>query len=99
MALTARVKPRARREINQAADWWLENRPAAPGAIDLDLRAAIDALVEQPGIGSKVENARDSRTRRLYLARTKYFVYYRTRGSFLEVVAFWHASREQEPKV
>lgn len=91
MALTARIKPRARREINNAADWWLENRPGAP--------SAIDALLEQPGIGSKVENARDPQTRRLYLARTKYFVYYRVRGSFLEVVAFWHASREQEPQV
>ena len=99
MALTARIKPRARREINQAADWWLENRPAAPGAIDSDLRAAIDALLEQPGIGRTVENARDPRTRRLYLARTKYFVYYRAKGAHLEVVAFWHASREQEPKV
>ena len=99
MALTARVMPRARREINKAADWWLKNRPAAPGAIDSDLRAAIDALVEQPGIGTQVENARDPQTRRLYLARTRYFVYYRARGSFLEVVAFWHASRDREPTV
>ncbi len=99
MALTARVMPRARRDVNKAADWWLENRPAAPGAIALDLRAAIDALVEQPGIGTKVENARDPQTRRLYLARTRYFVYYRARGSFLEVVAFWHASRDCEPTV
>ena len=97
--MIARIKPRARHEINQAADWWLENRPAAPGAIDSDLRAAIDALVEQPGIGSRVENARDPHTRRLYLARTRYFLYYRTRGTFLEVIAFWHASREQEPSI
>ena len=94
MALTARVMPRARREINKAADWWLENRPAAPGAIDLDLRAAIDTLLEQPGIGSKVESARDPETRHQYLARTKYFVSYRARGAFLDVVAFWLASRE-----
>ena len=99
MALTARVMPRARREINKAADWWLENRSAAPGALDLDLKAAINALVEQPGIGSKVENAHDPGTRRLYLARTKYFVYYRAKGNDLEVIAFWHASREQEPTV
>ena len=75
MALTARIKPRAQCEINNAADWWLVHRPGAPGAIDSDLRAAIDALLEQPGIGSKAENARDPQTRRLYLARTKYFVY------------------------
>lgn len=74
MALVARIKPRAEREIIRATDWWRVNRPAAPGAIDLDLKAAIDALVEQPGIGSMVENARAPETRPLYLARTKYFI-------------------------
>jgi plasmid stabilization system protein ParE len=99
VALVARIKPRAEREIVRAADWWRENRPAAPGAIESDLKAAIDALIEQPGIGSKVENARDAETRRLYLARTRYFVYYRQRGDNLEVIAFWHASRHNEPSV
>ena len=69
MALVARIKPRAEREIIRAADWWRANRPAAPGTIESDLKAAIDALVEQPGIGSKVENARAPETRRLRCAR------------------------------
>ena len=99
MALVARIKPRAEREILKATRWWRDNRPAAPGAIESDLNAAIGALVEQPGIGSKVENARDAETRRLYLARTRYVVYYRLRGNFLEVIAFWHASRDGEPSV
>lgn len=81
MALVARIKPRAEREILRAADWWRANRPAAAGAIESDLKAAIDALVEQPGIGSKVENGRAPETRRLYLARTKYFIYYRPKGN------------------
>lgn len=59
--------------------------------------AALDALVEQPRIGTLVENARDPETRRLYLARTSYFVYCRPRGKYLEVVAFWHSSREFGP--
>jgi plasmid stabilization system protein ParE len=99
VVLVARIKPRAEREILRAADWWHENRTAASGAIESDLKAAIDALVEQPGIGSKVENARDAETRRLYLARTRYFVYYRPRGNYLEVIAFWHESRDNEPSV
>lgn len=99
MALVARIKPRAAREILKATAWWRENRPAALGAVESDLKAALDALVEQPGIGSKVENARGSETRRLYLARTRYFIYYRARGKFVEVVAFWHASRDQGPIV
>jgi plasmid stabilization system protein ParE len=99
LTLTIRIKPRATRQIEAAAAWWSENRPAAPGAIRSDLKAALDSLIEQPGIGTRVENARDSETRRLYLARTQYFLYYRLRGQYLEVVAFWHSSREHGPSV
>jgi plasmid stabilization system protein ParE len=99
LALTVRVKPRALRQIHRAAQWWSENRRAAPGAIEADLGDALDTLVEQPWIGSRVENARDGETRRFYLVRTRYFIYYRLRGPTLEVIAFWHSSREQEPRV
>ena len=99
MALVVRVKPSAERQIDAAAAWWSENRPAVPGVIRSDLKAALEALVEQPGIGALVQNARDLETRRLYLARTSYFVYYRLRGKYLEVVAFWHSNREHGPSV
>ena len=99
MTLIVRIKPRALREIHRAAEWWSKNRPAAPGAIESDLKDALNTLVEVPGIGSKVENTRSPQARRLYLVRTRYFVYYRPKGRFLEVLAFWHSSREHEPLV
>ena len=99
MTLIVRVKPRAERQIEAAAAWWTEHRAAAPGAVRSDLKAAFDALIEQPGLGTPVENARDPETRRLFLARTRYFVYYRPRGEYLEVVALWHSSREHGPSV
>jgi len=99
LALVAQIKPRAQREIERAAEWWLENRPAAPGAIRKDLEAALTLLVEEPGIGTKVETTRSDIVRRLYLTRVQYFVYYRVRGKFLDVVAFWHASREAGPSL
>jgi plasmid stabilization system protein ParE len=99
VALISLIKPRAAKQIEAAAIWWRDNRPAAPGAIRHDLEAAIGVLVETPGIGTRVENARDPETRRLYLARTQYFLYYRPRGRYLEIVAFWHSSRERGPKV
>jgi plasmid stabilization system protein ParE len=99
LALLARIKPRAVREIHRAAQWWSENRTSAPGAVEADLKDALSLLVEHPGIGSKVHNSRDVETRRFLLDRTRYFVYYRPRGQFLEVLAFWHASREHEPRV
>jgi plasmid stabilization system protein ParE len=52
LALFVRVKPRAERQIDSAAAWWSENRPAAPGAIREDIKTALEALVEQPGIGT-----------------------------------------------
>ena len=91
--------PRARRQILQAAEWWQTHRTAAPGAIQSDLKSALSALAEQPGIGRIVSNARDPTTRRLYLARTRYFVYYRQKGLCHDVVAFWHSSRGSEPPI
>ena len=99
MALVVRIKPRAERQIDSAAAWWSENRPAAPGAIREDLKNALEALVEQPGIGTSGEKARNQYVRRLYLTRVRYFVYYRVQGPQLEIVAFWHESREEGPRV
>ena len=99
MALTVRIKPRARREISEAAAWWSENRLAATGAVSHDLRDALDLLVEFPGIGTKVENSKSAETRRWLLKRISHHVYYRVRGNLLEVVAFWSADREHAPRV
>ena len=99
MDLVVRIKPRAQREIERAAEWWAENRPAAPGAVRLDVEAALALLMEEPGIGTKIETARTDTVRRLYLARIRYFVYYRVRSNFLDVIAFWHASRQVGPPI
>ena len=99
LALTARIKPRARREINEAAAWWSDNRPAAPGAVSHDLQEALKLLVDFPGIGTKVENTKSPETRRWLLKRTSHHMYYRVRGNYLEVVAFWSTDREREPRV
>jgi plasmid stabilization system protein ParE len=99
LVLIVRIKPRAEREIKVAAAWWSVNRPAAPGAIRIDLQAALEAVASLPDVGRKVENARDPETRRLFLSRIKYHVYYRPRGKYLEVLAFWHASRGEGPSV
>jgi plasmid stabilization system protein ParE len=100
LTLAIRIKPRAALEIEKAAHWWFENRPAAPGAVRLDLEAALALLTQEPGIGTKVQLSRvDALVRRLYLPRVKYFVYYRVRGSFLEVITFWHSSRKNAPSI
>jgi plasmid stabilization system protein ParE len=88
LALPVPIKPRAQREIERAADWWAENRSAAPGAIRRDVEAAVALLAEHPGIGSTVETHRAGEvTRRRYLHRIRYFVYYRVVSAVLEIVS------------
>ncbi|MCU0968708.1 MAG: type II toxin-antitoxin system RelE/ParE family toxin [Rubrivivax sp.] len=99
MPLVVRVKPRARREINALAAWWAVNRVAAPGAVAADLKEALDLLAEFPGIGTKVENSRDPEARFWPLRRLGYDLYYRQKGTTLEVVAFWGSNRQGGPKV
>jgi plasmid stabilization system protein ParE len=99
LALQVRIKPRTVRQIEAAAEWWSENRPAAPGAVMSDLRGALDMLVPEPGIGSKVATSRPEVVRRLYLGRIHYLVYYRVRRNTMEVVAFWHERRGHTPDV
>jgi len=49
--LQIRVSLPAQGQIEEAAAWWAENRPAAPGAIRDDLADILNVLVRQPGIG------------------------------------------------
>lgn len=60
---------------------------------------ALKILVEQPGIGTKVETGRSPQVRRFLLSRTNYFLYYRVRRAELEVLSVWHTSREHDPSV
>ena len=99
MSLQVKISARAVAEIRRAADWWLANRPAAPGAIATDFADAASLLAEQPGIGAKYEGARVPGVRRLFLSRVGYFIYYTADTQDLKVLAFWHSSREQQPKL
>jgi plasmid stabilization system protein ParE len=97
--LTVEVTPRALAQLEQAAQWWQANRPAAPGAITEDFAAAIKLLARQPGIGARSTSQRFPDLRRLYLERVRYHVYYDVRVTKLVVLAFWHASRETGPRL
>jgi plasmid stabilization system protein ParE len=97
--LAVGITPRALAQIERAAKWWAENRPAAPDAIRLDLADALEVLAQQPGIGARCSTRHYSEVRRLYLARTRYHVYYRATGDELIVLAFWRASRGRGPKL
>ena len=95
--LAIEITPRAALHIEQAAQWWAENRLAAPDAIRLDLEEALTLLAQHPGIGSRSKSKRYTDLRRLFLSRVGYHAYYRVEGNRLIVMAFWHASRGSGP--
>jgi plasmid stabilization system protein ParE len=97
MALRVKVAARAAIQVGKAAEWWAANRPAAPSALAADFGEAVALLAEQPGIGAEYVGARTPGIRRLYLSRIRYFIYYQAVGGELRIVAFWHASRGQQP--
>ena len=97
MALRVKVSARAAKQVRSAAEWWAANRPAAPGAIAADFGESVALLTEHPDIGTMYTGARTPGIRRLYLSRVRYFVYYKATSSELQVLAFWHASREHQP--
>lgn len=99
LALELHVSRRAAAEIERVVRWWAENRPAAPGAVRKELQATLDLLLQQPDIGSRVEEASSPNVRRFHVDRIRYWVYYRASGRRLTVLSVWHASRGSGPAV
>ena len=99
MALRYVIKARAQREITRAAAWWADNRPAAPGAVRIDITNALSVLVHQPGLGERVETGRPIQVRRYLMNKTQRWVYYRVKSGVLEVLSVWGAERESGPKL
>jgi plasmid stabilization system protein ParE len=97
--LEVEVTPQAVAQIERAAAWWAENRPAAPDAIRVDFQEATSLLSRQPGVGAKTSTARYPGLRRLFLSRVRYHIYYQVRPGKVVILAFWHASRGTGPSL
>jgi len=97
--LVIKLSRRATAQVEKAAEWWQENRPAAPGAIREDVARALLLLSTQPGLGVPARRAKSKGVRRLTLSRLRYYLYYRVSKGTLEILAFWHTSRGREPRV
>ena len=97
--LQIRVSQQALVQIEEAAEWWARNRPAAPRAISEDIAAILTILASQPGVGMPARRGRIKGLRRVTLPRIHYYLYYRVTGNILEVLAFWHTSRRSLPRM
>ena len=95
--LAVEITPRTAAQIERAARWWAEHRPAAPEAIRVDFEEAQKLLARQPGVGARSATLRYPDLRRVHLARVRYHVYYPIAPGKVVVLAFWHASRGSGP--
>jgi plasmid stabilization system protein ParE len=95
--LQVKISGGASAQIEEAAGWWAENRPSAPGAIREDLGRILGLLSVQPGIGTPARAATLKDVRRVTLSRIRYYLYYRVAGDSLEVLALWHTNRGRAP--
>lgn len=94
-----RLSPHVQQDIRAAGAWWKSNRPGAPALFVEELRRAFAVLETTPASGSPALDFAADGIRRLYLERTRYFVYYSVNGEVVEVLRLWHASRGASPKL
>ncbi|MCC6965224.1 MAG: type II toxin-antitoxin system RelE/ParE family toxin [Nitrospira sp.] len=94
-----RIVRSAARAIQEAAEWWVANRPKAPDGFAIELERAIQLLSSQPTIGARARNVRLTGVRRMHLTRVHYYLYYRVIAEpvVVEVLALWHTSRGSSP--
>lgn len=88
------VTRRAAAQLERAAQWWRENRLAAPNAVADDFQDALRLLALQPELGARSASPRYPELRRLFLSRIRYHVYYQALPDKVVILAFWHASRQ-----
>ena len=97
--LRIEITEKAQTQISVASAWWAENRPTAPGAISEELDRILGLLRVQPEIGTSARRATLSGVRRVTLSRIRYYLYYRVADDALQVLAFWHTSRDLGPSL
>ena len=97
--LPIKVTLRADRQIQEASSWWLANRPKAPEAFKEELQRGFNLISQQPSVGARATNVKLKGILRIHLSRIRYFLYYRVRGSRIEVLSLWHSSRLKGPSL
>lgn len=88
---------RARLEVETIDTWWRTNRAAAPSVFLIEFERALEAIALLPKLGPPAKNARIEGVRRILLAKTRHYVYYRETTDTIQVLAVWHTSRGQGP--
>ncbi|MGZ5431338.1 MAG: type II toxin-antitoxin system RelE/ParE family toxin [Thermoanaerobaculia bacterium] len=101
MALPVKPTPLAVQQIRQEANWWRRNRTQAPRMFREELRSAFQLVAEYPDAGTLAEDIELPNVRRVLLAGTQHYVYYRRNESAgrIEILAVWSTSRGSPPVI
>ena len=99
MTISIDVRSRAERQVDEADDWWRENRPAAPDLFRQEFEKAISTLARTPDVGMTYKRRGIPNLRRLLMLRTQYHIYYihQLGSDSLQVISVWNALRRRGP--
>src|SRR5690242_3508396 len=88
---------RASLEVETIDMWWRTNRAAAADLFLTELERILQAVALLPELGAPARDTRIEGVRRILLAKTRHYVYYRHSIDTIQVLAVWHTSRGQGP--
>jgi toxin ParE1/3/4 len=88
-----RLHPDAEAELRAAAEWYEVRSPGLGFDLVAHVSAAIDAVVEQPSVGTPVRKAERGGLRRALVDRFPYGIIYLVRENEIVIVAVAHLSR------
>jgi plasmid stabilization system protein ParE len=91
--------PDAALQVRDEALWWRRSRTSAPTLFRDELRRALALIAEFPEAGPVAEDVELPGVRRVLLALTQHYLYYRvsTEANRIEVLAVWSTHRGKPP--
>lgn len=96
--MKVRVTPRALAEAKRIKTWWRQNRRAAPGLFEQELKAALARIRATPTLGVVYRPGHfEVPVRRVLLPKTRHHVYYAVEQGMVVVLSVWGAQQLQDP--
>jgi plasmid stabilization system protein ParE len=101
VAVSVVPTPLAARQIREEARWWRRNRTKAPALFRGELRRALKLIGEYPEAGAFAEDTELPDVRRVLLAATQHYLYYRwdVAAERIDVLALWSTHRGAPPPI
>ena len=99
MPFVVKPTPLAAQQIREEARWWRRNRTKAPALFRDELRRAFQLIATFPDAGPVADDADNPDVRRVLLAGTQHYLYYRANEeqNRIEVLGVWSTRRGDSP--